>query len=238
MQNALVCADKAIIDLAALHRHRLLWSKVVKERARYRKLYEQVLQVVNAYYEEEEGLTKLVKNLRYEIRIQTRGTPATIAQDSISAAGFIPNGTEQLYNAQQHLLKSAYRLLAPMVHPDRGGSTELFQEVVTAYRLKDMTFLQELYLMLTKDSLFWRSSEEAAAYCKQELERPAMSIQMLQQTYEFQITRKHVLGRPREARALAKERLAALIVELQRELSHMRNPEAFAALAEYVTEEN
>ena len=225
ISTALVPFDKARIDLPALHRYRLLWQQVLKERARYRKLYTQVLNVCNSYYAEEEGLCELVKTVRRDIRMATRGTPATIAQDSITTAGFIPNGTEQLYNAQAHLLKNAYRMLAPLVHPDRkGGSSELFQQVVTAYRLKDFTFLQELYIMLTKDSLFWRSSEDAVAYCKQEIERPSMSIQMLQQTFEFQIVRQHVLGCTEQAKKLAKQRLTALVVELQRELQHMTNP--------------
>ena len=101
----------------------------------------------------------------------------------------------------------------------------MFQLVVTAYRLRDMTFLQELYLRLTQDSLFWRSSEAAIAYCKQEIERPAMSRQILQQTFEFQIVRQHAQGNVEKARALAKKRLAALVVELQRELTYMINPE-------------
>ena len=220
--TALVVFDKARIDLVALHHYRLLWAKVLKERARYKKLYSQVLFVCNAYYAEEEGLCDLVKTVRRDIRMQTRGTPATIAQDSITVAGFIPNGTEQLYNAQAHLLKNAYRMLAPLVHPDRkGGSDELFQQVVTAYRLKDFTFLQELYIMLTKDSLFWRSSQDAIAYCEQETERPSMSIQMLQQTAEFKIVRAHVQGNTKMAQSYAKRRLTALVVELQRELQHM-----------------
>lgn len=225
IRTALVCANKARIDLAAIHHHSLLWKKVLHARSRYKALYEQVLRICNEYYAEEEELTEVVKTLRREIRLQTKGTPATIAQDAITSAGFIPNGTEQLYNAQQHLLKNAYRMLAPLVHPDRGGTDELFQAVVTAYRLKDMTFLQELYLQITKDSLFWRSSEDAVAYCKQEIQRPAMSTQMLQKTYEFEIVRQHALGKFDKARTLSKERLAALIVELQRELSYMINPE-------------
>jgi hypothetical protein len=217
--------DKAIIDLAHLHRYRLMWAQVVKERAKFKKLYEQVLTVCNLYFATQEELTKVVINLRRQIRLQTKGTPATIAQDSITTAGYIPNGTEQLYNAQAHLLKTAYRILAPLVHPDRGGSDKLFQEVQTAYRLKDYTFLQELYLRLVKDNLYWRSSQDSVLYCQQEIERPGMSLQLLQQTYEFQIVRTHVLGKQKEAHRLAQERLAALIVELQRELSYMINPD-------------
>ncbi|MGD0511245.1 MAG: hypothetical protein ABSA33_05390, partial [Candidatus Micrarchaeaceae archaeon] len=160
--TALVRADKARIDLAAIHHYALMWQKVLKARSRYTDLYNQVLRICNTYYDEEESLKDIVVGLRREIRMQTKGTPATIAQDSITGAGFIPKGTEQLYNAQQHLLKSAYRMVAQLVHPDRpNGSHELFQEVVTAYRLGDMTFLQELWLRLTQDTLFWRSSTDA-----------------------------------------------------------------------------
>lgn len=222
--TALVSADRAVIDLGRIHHYHLMWAKVVRERAKYKKLYEQVLSVCNSYYEEEELLAKTVVSLRREIRMRTRGTPVTIAQDAITTAGFIPRGTERLYNAQQHLLKDAYRVLTPLVHPDHGGSTELFQEVVTAYRLKDMTFLVELFLRLKKDTLFWRSSDAAIAYCKQEIERPSMSMQILQQTAEFQIVRQHVQGNTEKARDYAKQRLAALVVELQHELSYMMIP--------------
>jgi hypothetical protein len=225
MQTALVCSNRAVIDLGRIHHYQLMWARVVRERLKYKRLYEQVLHICNGYYAEEESLTKIVVSLRREIRMQTRGTPVTIAQDAITTAGFIPQGTERLYNAQDHLLKVAYRMLAPLVHPDRGGSDELFQTVVTAYRLKDMTFLQELYLRLTKDSLFWRSSDDAIAYCKQEIERPSMSLQILQQTAEFQIVRQHAQGKFKIAEKYAKQRLAALVVELQRELTYMINPE-------------
>jgi len=221
--TALVPADKAIINLAHIHRYNLMWAQVLKERARYKKLYEQVLTVCNLYFDAHPELTKVVINTRREIRMQIRGTPATIAMDSITTAGYIPNGTEQLYNAQAHLLKAAYRSLAPLVHPDLGGSTELFQEVQTAYRLRDYTFLQELFLRLTKDSLFWRSSPDSVLYCQQEQERPSVSLNLLQKTYEFQIVRQHALGKPKEAAKLAEERLTGLIVELQRELNHMIN---------------
>jgi hypothetical protein len=224
--NALVRADHAVIDLGRIHHYHLMWAKVVRERAKYKKLYEQVLNVCNSYYDEEQALSKTVISLRREIRMRTRGTPVTIAQDSITTAGFLSHGTERLYNAQQHLLKNAYRALAPLVHPDHGGSTELFQEVITAYRLKDMTFLQELFIQLTKNQVFWRSSDAAIEYCKQEIERPAMSMQILQQTAEFQIVRQHVQGNTEKARDYAKQRLAALVVELQRELSYMINPES------------
>ena len=219
--TALVCSDKAVIDLGKVHRYSVLWAEVVKERAKFKKLYSQVLAVCNLYYAEHEGLTKLVKHLRYEIRINTRGTPATIAQDSITAAGFIPNGTEQLYNAQAHLLKVAYRMLTPLVHPDRGVSNELFQQVVTAYRLKDFTFLQELFIMLTRDSLYWRSGQDSVDYCAQEKERPRLSLNLLQNTAEFQIVRQHVLGNKKKAAEYAEQRLRASIVELQRELADL-----------------
>jgi hypothetical protein len=225
MSNALVPADRAIINFGRIHHYQLMWAKVTKEREKYKKLYEQILKICNMYYEKEESLTKIVVSLRREIRMQTRGTPVTIAQDSITTAGFIPQGTERLYNAQQHLLKNAYRMIAPLVHPDRGGSNEMFQEVVTAYRLKDMTFLQELYLRLTKDSLFWRSSDEAIEYCKQEIQRPSMSTQIMQQTAEFQIVRQHAQGKFDIAEKFAKQRLAALVVELQRELQYMIDPD-------------
>ncbi|BAG41772.2 hypothetical protein [Ralstonia phage phiRSL1] len=62
----------------------------------------------------------------------------------------------------------------------------MFQLSLAAYRLNDLTFLQELYINLAVNNLWWRCSNAAHNYMKQELERPAVSLQRLRTRPEFQ----------------------------------------------------
>jgi hypothetical protein len=179
-----------------------------------------------ARYLDEMPEAKTIIRLRREIRLATKGTPQTIAEDAVTSAGYVSFGTEQLYNAQSHLVKTAYRMVVPLVHPDKGGDRELFQLVLAAYRLRDLTFLQETWLFLVKDNIFWRCSDEAHAYLNQELKRPGVSLARLRNRPEFQIVTLHQIGKQEEALAFATARARELIVVLQRELNHLLNPNA------------
>lgn len=211
------------VDLARLARYYNLKSQMEVARSKYFKLFNQSMNVASTYLDSLDE-SKTIIRLRREIRLATKGTPQTIAEDSITSAGYVSFGTEQLYNAQSHLVKSAYRMVAPLVHPDRGGDVNLFQLVNSAYRLKDLTFLQETYLMLVKDNVFWRCSTEAADYMLQEIERPKVSLTRLRTSPEFQIVMFHRSGAPDKAQAYAQDRAKALIYILQSELNWMLNP--------------
>jgi hypothetical protein len=219
--NSIVLADRAVVNIAAIAEYRRLFAKIGLQRARYYKVHKQTLAIVNSYFEKDERHQTVVR-LRREIRLATRGTPITISQESITAAGYVSVGTEQLYNAQSHLVRSAYLAVRKMVHPDlTKGNRELFQLVNTAYRLKDLTFLQETYLMLVKaHDVFWQA-HEGLAWAAQEVERPGVSLKILQSTPEFAIASAHLRGRVQEAQLLAKSRLTRLVVELQAELNHL-----------------
>ena len=212
------------VNLAHLYEYDLLARKVDAARQQYYKLYNSSMKLVSSYLDEMPEAKTIIR-LRREIRLATRGTPATIAQDAITSAGYITTGTEQLYNAQAHLVKNAYRMVAPLVHPDRGGDSELFQLVVAAYRLGDLTFLQETYLMLVKNTgagkWAWRC-HQGREYMKQELQRPQVSLQRLRNDPTFQIAMLHQQGKPAEViRAYAEKHAQTLIFILQSELNHL-----------------
>jgi hypothetical protein len=223
-KTSLVAADRAALNFPAVAEYRRLSRQIPKARERYYRVHQQTINVTNLYFEKSEHRDTVVR-LRREIRMATRGTPATIAQDSITAAGYVSFGTEQLYNAEQHLVTSAYRMVRKLVHPDfNGGDRELFQLVNTAYRLRDLTFLQETYIMLVHDhDLFWCATK-GLAYARQELERPKVSLRVLQSTPEFDIVRAHNMGNHSGARILADARISELVVILNAELQHLLNP--------------
>lgn len=218
--RALVPIEQASVDLAKLHLFKILKLRMTEARRRYYKLHKSVLEIANSYFAED-PLTDTVIRLRREIRMATKGTPLTIAQDSITAAGYVTFGTEQLFNAESHLSKAAYRAVVGLVHPDRnGGDTTLFQLVNAAYHLRDLTYLQELYITLTKDNVFWRC-REGLNYMQQEIERPTVSMRMLQNLSEFKITQAHLQQRHAEAKHHAELRLQRLVIELQNELTYL-----------------
>lgn len=218
--------EHARYDLEKAHHYRKLWSEVITARNRYFKLYQQMLNTVNRLYEDLPDAATVLR-LRREIRNATRGIPAHLAQDAVTAAGYVSTGTEQLHNAQAHLVKNAYQKVARLTHPDRGGSVDLFAQVNAAYHLKDLTFLQELYISLTKDSVLWRSSDEAIAYALQELERPRVSLVVLQATAEFAIFRLVRIGQEDQARSMAQQRLQQLVYLLTKELHSLQFPSLY-----------
>ena len=215
------------IDLVKLY----LFSKKKKEveikREKFFKLYDATLKLAASYLDSapEAGV---IKRLRREIRIQTRGFAMNEAEDAVSSAGYVSFGTEQLYNAESYLVKKAYRKIAPIVHPDSnlyGGkhaSVETFQMVNAAYKLKDLTFLQDLYFNLVKDNVFWRCSDEAHYWLDTELQRPQVTLDRLRTDPTWQIGMLHQQGKPKEIIDKFVSHIAQLLViKLQAELNYI-----------------
>lgn len=212
----LVPIEHALVDLGALAEYRRLWRIVERERSRFYKLHEQTLKVLNLYLADLEESRTIIE-LRRDIRRATRGTPATEAQESVVVGKIVSLGSEQLWNAERQLVRTAFRAVAPLVHPDRGGSTEMFQMVLAAYRTGDLTFLTEVYLKHTK-GVCWYGSNAALSYAKREIERPRMSTRILQSTEEFKVHRAHVSGNTAEAQKRALVYAKQAIIVLTREL--------------------
>ncbi len=204
---------------------RLAWyanqlQRVGRERQKFIRLYDSAI-VLAGRYMEDLPERELILQLRRDIRIATRGAPDTIGQDSVTSAGWVSMRTEMMYNAMSHMIKDAWRKLAPLVHPDRGGSNELFQMALSAYRLKDLTYLQDLYIQLAQDNVFWRCSGEASKYIETELQRPKVSLLRLQNKPEFQIVMLDRQGKPDVAREFASVIAKRLIIVLQAELHYI-----------------
>jgi hypothetical protein len=216
---SLVASDSSTIDLARLALYRNLKERAAAARERYARLHTQVTSVAHSYFSEFPEYETVLR-LRREIRIATRGVASDVGTADLFESGAItPGMTEQLFAAQKHLLKSAYRLVVPLVHPDRSKYVDsLFQQVQRAYEQGDLTFLQELYIRLRYErSLFWRQTA-GIEFWQQEMERPTVSLRVLQTTPEFEICRAHLTGRMEHARRLARLRLVQLIVQLNAEL--------------------
>lgn len=219
----LVAADRSKLYLGALAEYRRLRALIPKERERYYRVHQQTLRVANLYYDQHEQRDYVVR-LRLGIRNATRGSVPSSGMSTPTVSGYVTSGTEQLYNAEQHLLSAAYRKVRSLVHPDSSkleNSQELFQLVNAAYHLRDLTYLQETYLTLTNArDLFWQQAT-GLEYVKQELERPKASLRILQASPEFRISQLHMTRKFDEAAKLAGLRIQQLIIELTAELNSL-----------------
>lgn len=210
-------------DLGLLFRYHTLKSLTAERRRLYSKTYNQVLAICNLYYSRHESLTKEIKRLRHLIRINTRGMPDIIGQDAITNDAYLSSTTQQLYNANSHLLKTAWKMVRRKLHPDvnSGEVTELFKLAKNAYEIRDFTYLQELWLMLdAKDGLHWCCSA-GVRYFEQEVTRPSMSLSILKTTDEFKIMQAHASGHPEKAELLAVDSLHLQLRKLHWELHNL-----------------
>jgi hypothetical protein len=219
----LVAANRSVLNLGALAEFRRLWALIPKEREKYYRIHQQTLSVANLYYDQHEQRDYVVR-LRIDIRNATRGATPSQGMATPTVAGFVTSGTEQLYNAQQHLLSAAYRKVRSLVHPDSSklkDSEELFQLVNAAYHMRDLTFLQETYLSIVHaHDLFWQQTH-GLEYVKQELQRPKISLRILQSSPEFRISQLHMTRKFDDAAKAADRRIRELIIELTAELQHL-----------------
>lgn len=210
----------ATINLAKLHERKLIWTQVLKKRERVNRLIEGTLNVCNLY--KDEKLASQTKRLRNEIRLFTKGTGTTYSLDAPTERLYISDQNEQLYNANSILLKSAYRKLAMLTHPDKGGDEETFHAVNEAYRNRDLTFLQELWIALNHgNDLYWLLSE-GFEYALQELERPDVNLELFRGNPMFAVNRLHTTGNKAKARVHMQQFQKSLIAKLFNELTYLK----------------
>lgn len=220
---SLVPADSSHLDRQRLALYDSLKERAAVAREKYATLARQVNTIANSYFEQFPDAHARVLRLRREIRLATRGVMSDIGTADLSESVAISQGvTEQLYAAQRHLLKAAYRFLVPLVHPDRSKyDATLFQQVQRAYEHGDLTFLQELYIRLEHEQdPRWRQYE-GVEFWKQEIERPTVSLRILQTSPEFQICRAHMAGHAQKAKEFSSLRLAELSFQLWHELQSL-----------------
>jgi hypothetical protein len=218
----LVVADATRIDQERLQLYDELKKKTAIAREKYARTATQVNAVVNSYFDEFPEEHARVKHLRREIRLATKGVLSDVISDESYAT---TGGTEQLHSAQKHIMSRAYKFVANLVHPDKPqGDLNLFLQVQRAYEHGDLTFLTELFLRLQHESdPRWRQYE-GIEFWKRELERPSVSLRILQTSPEFKIVQKHISGHKDIAKELAGIRLNELSYELWQELNHILFP--------------
>jgi len=187
---------------------------------------QQVLNLVNKYVDQQE-LAAACKRMRRQIRLATRGAPLTAEADSVAQALLLED-SEQLYAAQTEILKRSYRQLAKVTHPDMGGDPEVFHAVNTAYRLRDLKALYNLYVTLVQQrNLRWVCGPDALKWVSTEQKRSAVNLVRMRATPEFAIVQSHHSGNIERANVLAQAYIATLYARLQAEYHHIISKGAY-----------
>lgn len=110
-----------------------------------------------------------LKGKRARLRAAAKGVPQTELLDEVSV--FDEKLDTQLSDAEQFLLKKAYRYACMLHHPDRGGDPAVFASLHAAYVAKDLRAVQEFVLHMD------RSLVDQAAYWLTEQQRPELHWQ-------------------------------------------------------------
>lgn len=195
--TGLTIKGRSVLDLGKLYRQADLQKQVLALRSKYAATVEGINNVCNLYAKEHPEILGRIKSLKQDIRNMTQGMGVAYTIDASTTelkASTVNSESEQLYVANMVLLKSAYRKVAALTHPDKGGDDKLFAAVNAAYRNKDLVYLQQLYINLVQGKdLFWLQ-DGGLAYVEQEMERPKVSMTMLQQSPLFHVARLHATG--------------------------------------------
>lgn len=216
------------IDLPNLFVYNYLYNASKKEKEKTDKLIAYLDSVLSYYSTHHEKLCEERLRLRLEIRLITKGTPVTEPMtdlaDSESIAAY-NQMTESQRIAFTELLKKSYKAVAMLCHPDRGGDPEVFKELEEAYRDRDLTRINSMWISLTRGrNLYWQSSEEGIEWASTELNRPMVTQEKLKSTPLYDIVRQHACGKIFKANALMHDYLKMEIFKLMKELDFLRNP--------------
>ena len=153
------------LDLAMLAAYNKMRDATDRQRNYYRRVVKQVDSIVGRLAEEhcQKELDK-IEELQRELRLITKGTPLTEAltpEDKEPILTSKPGFSQRQYDAHTEVLKRAYRKLAMRCHPDReDGDRSLWDEVETAYGMRDINRLNAIYLSIVQGrNLYWQQSE-------------------------------------------------------------------------------
>lgn len=214
------------IHLENLFIYNTLMTAAKQEKEVYTSLVKRVDDLLDKYAKEYPDLLEEVARLKLEIRLHTKGTPTTEPMDAAAPAPVLrsdPNFSEQQYNAHSEALKRAYRKVATLAHPDRGGTADAFKEVAQAYANRDLAHLTDIFIRLSKHgNLYWQQSEDGIYYASTELERPRAMMEKLKAQGTYAIARHHMTGAPWKAIWAMKEHLDNEIKTLQNELNYVK----------------
>ncbi len=224
--NSLVLYSQATVNLGNLWAYTKLMGGAAQQRQAFTKLMATVTETLDMYAQDYPELIDELNRLRLDIRLVTKGVPVTAPLDSASAHPVLthsPEYNEQQYNAFTHLLRSAYKKVAMLCHPDRpGGSAELFKELTEALETRDLSKITLMYTELSAGrNLYWQQSEQAVDHASTELARPQAQLKQLRSSPAFAIARYHVVGAFAQATRAMERHLKSEIVELLNELQYL-----------------
>lgn len=222
--TALVTLNRNTISLTNLYLYSKLSNDVLQARLKYTNLVKSIQNICNLYSSEHVEVQDRIKTVRQAIRNATKGQAASYSIDAITDSLYLENVTEQLYVANQALLKSTYKKLAQLTHPDKQSTNiNLFQAVNAAYRNKDLVYMQQLYITLVNNkNLYWVQGE-GLIYCKQELHRPQVSLTLLAKSPLYAICRMHATGNSKACSKLVLQYLLIQEVNLIKEFDALKN---------------
>lgn len=221
--NSLVEYSKASINLTRLYRYHHLRSITKYQTDKYDRTVERMTKICDKYMDQESiaKITDRIKAIKLEIRNATRGQANQEALDGESFAALdIDRAGQQLSNAEQVMLKTAYRKLCNIAHPDKGGNADLFHDIHTAYKHNDLLALQALYFQLhSGNDIFYQQSEKAVNKAHTDSIKPETKFQTLKSTTMYNVSRLHTIGRFDAASEILHNQVRlyeiALLTELQ-----------------------
>ncbi|QDH83459.1 DnaJ-like chaperone protein [Achromobacter phage Motura] len=205
-------------SLAHLSEYEYQKAMCLRERSKYTKAIATTTAVLRKYEQPHEDALKTIKELRTQIRENTKGMPTDPFEDTLYM-GMAASQRET--DAAKAICKGLYKVLAQKLHPDKGGDPELFAEIHQAYKQYDIDFLRIQYTLLeSESSLNWKISE-GVAFWHAQWERAAQDFKILQESKWFTVVRFHMTGQQALAEKAMAETLKHRIFELRSEFNHL-----------------
>lgn len=196
-------------------------KKALINKRAFSNLKIQLAAIADMYVKDHEEINIEIDRHLRAIRELTTGIPAT---ESLSAHFEIERQGAQLSDAERFFLKKAFKQVASIVHPDKGGNDLQFQQALLAYSTGDYLELTDMYVNLVKyNNLWWRQSPEGLEYVGTEVSRPSVGLQKLRTSLLFKVSQHHVQGNKEAASATMKTVLLTQLSALMFELHNLRS---------------
>ncbi len=194
--------------LSAFAEH--LRKRTFAERLRVNNLIQGCTELADRAVYCEMPAYRRIKELRVRIRTATRGIPQTEFLDDESP---LVDKSHELTDAEQILLKKAYRKAAQLIHPERDtGNALMFRLLHEAYRSKNLRAVQEFVMHLDKPLL------DQVGYWLIEVKMPAAQWIEYKAFPEYKLVQWIKQGQVEKARILGAELLRLSELHLQAQL--------------------
>lgn len=214
------------LNLAMLAAYRKVRFAADREREYHDRVVNQADLIVGKISEQHcEPLLDRIEDLRRQLRLITKGTPLTESlneDDKEPLLTTTPGFNQRQYDAHTMLLKSLYRKLAMLCHPDRGHDGTVFKEVETAYKQRDLYRMNTIYQTIVNGrNLYWQQSE-GVYHLSSEYERYRVHIVMLKQTDSWKAVTAYLSGQVNKAAEIVHQYLMGKIAALINEINYVQ----------------